>query len=616
MSSSSRWPLLAAVLALAAHSAFAQSSFDTLDIGGKKPKSKSATTTTPKRTTKVTRKTTVQKGVKAEPTPEPAPTVAPTPEPAPAPVVVTPPPPPPAPKPVSRAKINDALAMYKANKFEQAAVAFYDVATNAEMEPIWVEAQYWLAKTLYKLGMFNSSANYFAKVLARGDQSKFFSNSLEWLFFISRKTVNEEVVLGILAGYATAKFPDRFQSEFHYLLARYNFVRGRALDQYERTTEANQAFAEVANNTLLIPPNDAFYPQAKYLEGVTLLRSDKPQEAVNAMKEVLRVTRGAGTLSFTTSKSAKNAKTLRELTFMQLARIHYGARQNRSAIFYYGKIERGGSQWLESLFEAAWAHYRVGQYDQALGNLVTLASPFFSNEYFPEALILKAVIYFENCRYPEALAIVREFEANYGPVQESLQRLVARQLPAEQYFSVFDQLRAKQKAHQQLTPSDRVMERVLNLALTDTDLKKAVDAMSEIEREMESLTDRGAAFNASNLANALFAQLKLQRETLRAKSGAIAQAKLELELEQLRTMRSNGLRIKFDTVSKEKEFLELKLASGGERATVRNVQLRYAVPDEYLYWPFDGEFWRDELGTYQSTLTKGCIDGAKAVTNR
>ena len=33
-----------------------------------------------------------------------------------------------------------------------------------------------------------------------------------------------------------------------------------------------------------------------------------------------------------------------------------------------------------------------------------------------------------------------------------------------------------------------------------------------------------------------------------------------------------------------------------------------AVDDERVYWPYEGEYWRDELGTYQYTLTKGCKD--------
>ena len=100
---------------------------------------------------------------------------------------------------------------------------------------------------------------------------------------------------------------------------------------------------------------------------------------------------------------------------MQLARTHYGVQQNRYAIYYYGKVERGEPQWLEALFEPSWANYRIGQYEQALGNLITLSSPFFRDEYFPEALILKAVIYYENCRYRESHVILEDFERIYLP---------------------------------------------------------------------------------------------------------------------------------------------------------------------------------------------------------
>jgi hypothetical protein len=36
------------------------------------------------------------------------------------------------------------------------------------------------------------------------------------------------------------------------------------------------------------------------------------------------------------------------------------------------------------------------------------------------------------------------------------------------------------------------------------------------------------------------------------------------------------------------------------------------VSDDQLYWPYVGEYWRDELGTYQYTLTKGCIERESA----
>ena len=44
------------------------------------------------------------------------------------------------------------------------------------------------------------------------------------------------------------------------------------------------------------------------------------------------------------------------------------------------------------------------------------------------------------------------------------------------------------------------------------------------------------------------------------------------------------------------------------RAIVKKYKYSVAVADDQLYWPYEGEYWRDELGTYQYTLTKGCIE--------
>ena len=55
---------------------------------------------------------------------------------------------------------------------------------------------------------------------------------------------------------------------------------------------------------------------------------------------------------------------------------------------------------------------------------------------------------------------------------------------------------------------------------------------------------------------------------------------------------------------------EKELAEQGvnQRQVLASQKLhRPAVPGEdWNYWKFDGEFWRDEIGYYQYTLKKGC----------
>jgi outer membrane protein assembly factor BamD (BamD/ComL family) len=635
--------LVTLALALAAPMP-AHAQFEGLDLSGETSKKKKRRTTKKKvRTKRSTRPAPEpQKDEEASATPSsfegldlgsaPAPAApaapataapaAPVPPPAPAPAVATPAPRQAAPgltfdaldvstTTADRQRMDIAVGLFKNNQYEQAAMAGQEILAEAKLAGLHVEAQYLIAKSLYRMGLYHAALGEFSKVLSRGPSTKFFKPSLEWLFFISRKTKNETVILDEIARYSNYEFPEKYRNEFRYLLARYHFVRGRALDQVGQKTEADKSFDEVKRLTLMIPRTDTFFPRAKYLEGLAHFRDgelgpegEAPNAAayrssVESMKEVVRLTRPR-------TGRTKADKSLRELAFMQLARTHYGHRQNRYAIFYFDKVERGGTQWLESLFESSWASYRIGQYEQALGNLITLSSPFFREEYFPEALILKAVIYYENCRYREAVRIVEEFERLYAPVHTELELLVSKDMDASTYYDVLSDVQKKDRGA--LTHTDVILERILRLALTDQDLRKTNDSILELEGELDAFGNKGDTFKYSELTRRLLEDLKGQRTQLVQKAGLMAKGKLQRELIDLKQLLANGERIKFETTTKEKEFLEEQLRAGGRTEIVKRYRYSVAVDDDELYWPYEGEYWRDELGTYQYTLTKGCVE--------
>ncbi|XSF00262.1 adventurous gliding motility protein GltC [Pseudomyxococcus flavus] len=521
-------------------------------------------------------------------------------------------------KTADRQRLDVAVSLFKNNEYEKASMAAHELLGDPKLAGLHTEARYVLAKSLYRMGMYHSSLGEFSKILSLGPSTKFFKTSLEWLFFISRKTKNETVILDEIARHANQEFPEKYRNEFRYLLARYHFVRGRALDQVGQPEEADKSFAEVKRLALTIPRTDPFFPRAKYLEGLAFFRNGSRQKdaaakrangemlaAVEAMKEVVRLTRPVAGKS---PEQAKMDKSLRELAFMQLARTHYGMQQNRFALFYLSKVERGNTQWLESLFESAWANYRVGQYEQALGNLITLSSPFFREEYFPEALILKAVIYYENCRYRESNIILQDFERTYLPVHDQLETLVKQNMDAGEYYKVLADVQKKNKEGLEKNETDFILERILRLALTDQDLRKTNDSILELEGEMDAFGNKADTFKYSELSKSLLDGLKVQRTALISKAGIMAKGKLETELVALKQLLANGLRIKFETTTKEKEFLEEQLKAGGRTAIVKKYKYSVAVPDDHLYWPYEGEYWRDELGTYQYTMTKGCIE--------
>ena len=78
--------------------------------------------------------------------------------------------------------------------------------------------------------------------------------------------------------------------------------------------------------------------------------------------------------------------------------------------------------WLDALFEESWAYFMAGDYSHALGNIHTIEAPYFPNSYYPEADVLKAVIYFANCQYDDATTIVAQFQRKYQPIRDELNK--------------------------------------------------------------------------------------------------------------------------------------------------------------------------------------------------
>ncbi len=575
-----------------------------------------------------------------EPFSAPAPAPEPEPERA-APALAPPPPPEPpaAPRPSHREKpqpgltlapldqkasaeakerLDAAKKLLEEKATETAALAFDQILHEPRFSSIHDEARYQRAKALARLGLGYSALAAFDEVLDKGPSgTRFFQSAMEWLFWVGRRLPNEQPLLSRVARHAAQGVPPAYEDRVNYVLARYEFERGRALTDAGRAGEAKAAWEEARRLAAKVreqggagalsvtpvpsgaagardaPQLDAgdVYARAKFVDGLIAYAQGNDAAATEQFKDVVRLT------------NPRKARTpdleLRELAFLQLARIHYQNRQNRYAIFYYGKMPWGGERWLEGLWEASYAHYRIGDYEKALGNLLTLQSPYFKDEYYPESYVLKAIVYYENCRYPEARMVLEQLASLYEPVYSELTQLTSAPRSSGAFY---DLVRSR-------AAEGGVAKKVFKLAETDQNVARLVESIGAMEHEMDvGLGARRPEFRDAALGRELRQKLSADRTTLVEEAAQRMRAKLEYERDQLRHLLAQALRIQIEVTHKEREALEGSLAKGSQVEVVRDLKYSYAVSDEHLYWPYEGEFWRDELGTYSYTLTKGCKD--------
>ena len=481
--------------------------------------------------------------------------------------------------------IAEGKALYEKQKYEEASLLFFKVmqTTDAGAEAFQGEAQYELGKTLLKMELYQGALLYFGKIVDEGETHPFFIPTLRGLVVLTEVTPEDPNLMQRLAQYKdfVSDVPKKHLDRFSYLVGRYLYSQ----------LEVEEAL-EMLNR---VTPASPDYPKARYIAGVTHVANYDAEPAVAAFKDVLRVL---------TSKQESGALTedenkLLELTNLGMARVFYSTGQYDTSLKYYGQISRRSKHWPVALFESSWAYFQVDQYNKALGNLHTLNSPFFNTEYFPEAPILASVIFFYNCKYERVEAELDEFDYTYAPMLTSVQDILASK--ADDAEAMYAWLLAVRDGVE--SPE---LKAVAETAVDDQQVRNKIRLIEAIQKEQARIGEMPSAWKGSGLGSTLVQEAELAISFARADAGGIIAQRLDRVSRELQDW----------ILEREKILFEVGRAIQGEiEADLRNEMAvesdvtkkpKVKVSDEELYWTFEGEYWRDELGFYLFTVNSEC----------
>jgi hypothetical protein len=293
----------------------------------------------------------------------------------------------------------------------------------------------------------------------------------------------------------------------------------------------------------------------------------------------------------------EEAKARHERAVLQIARLAYSKGDDARAQSYYSRVSREAPEWLDALFESSWSHFRKGEDEKALGNLLTLHAPFFRGRYYPESYVLKALVLYENCRYADARRTLAEFEARHRPLHDGLAGALERMGSAQ---AAVDLLARGKEALASFPESAR--DEVARIA-SAPELQVGISQVVQIAQELDSIDRRPATFARSLLAQAALPRLREARLDLIQSVGDRVRSRVAMERAELRELLGQALRLDFEISGREKE-LAASPAAGSPAASERRAPLQ--VDEDELLWPFEGEYWRDELGSYQIQLGRRC----------
>jgi hypothetical protein len=478
-------------------------------------------------------------------------------------------------------QVSELIKLQKAGKFLTATKGFYDLLEAKTFPEEETKINYYMAKSLYDLNMYDASQYYYMQVVRKGPKNPYFKYALPRLIQIAQKTGNDTDLLRIVDKIPPEAYPKQARNYMYYLM-------GRKLYEDGKLTEASKYFDQISQKQNL-------YLRGQYFEGVIDNERGKLRSAVKAFKEVV----SADVSGF---DDAKELEDLKDLSLMNIARIYYGLEKFDDADKYYQMVNRESIYWPESLFERAWATFMTNKWNDTLGLLLTLRSPYYAEEeHQPEEVILRSLTFYSFCEYATANDQLLGFEDRYKSIKTEMDDFVTA-YQGDEKSKLTDQafdhyLIEKHK-------ESKIPKAIFLKILRNRDLSDIVHHLDMLDEEEKLIEAQKGAWKDS-VGVHLKQVIAEDRARYKRKGGKILVESFENESRSLGSLLTQAQIIRFEIVDAQRTILE----RATEDPTVLDEGdkiVDFAIDPRWVYWPFNGEFWQDELGYYRYTEQSVC----------
>ncbi len=263
-------------------------------------------------------------------------------------------------------------------------------------------AEFFFGISLKKRGYSHAAVDTLTNLVTRKPNPQIVSYSLELLEQISRSGPFDRDLL-----------IDRGLSD-----QSYDFVEGEIADfvhYYQGEYDWEHGLFQWGDEHFdKIQPGTFYYHKYVFKKALRALYAEGPNKAIGLLKKVILET--------------KDGDPLKDEARKTLARLYYEKGKYAEADFLYQQIEMNIVEQAQNLLERAWAHYRMGNAERAMGLLYSFEAPSYRTSFTPEFYILKSFIYKDVCHYKSAMRVLDQFKDRYG---EALENIYHRQRPQE-----------------------------------------------------------------------------------------------------------------------------------------------------------------------------------------
>jgi tetratricopeptide (TPR) repeat protein len=442
-------------------------------------------------------------------------------------------------------------------------------------------AEFGIANALVKAGLLQSAAKELVEVLLHGPEKPFFQTAFDLLRELRREINYSPPNLEELTRFSVESFSKAFRNEFSYVLGEFFY-------EYQNWDQALAFLDQVT-------PEAPDYARAQYLKGLVEVRNKLYKSAVKSFQRAVLAT-----------EENHSDREVKDLAFMALARIAYEAGDADAGIYYYRKVPRDSYKYSQSLYESAWVYLMKADYSRALGMFQDLHSPHFRHHFFPELWILEATIYMHLCHFSVAEQALERFRAEISPMAVPLKQFLLKTVRPEDYYTSLVQTVAGKESYG-LPP------RLGAPVLANVEFYNLYKTIKRIEKEQETIEGQRSRLGA--FGDDLADKLKMLHADRVREIGIKIQRILNETQNDLADWELKLKEIEVDLQDQKIAEEERKLrcindpeACKGDVVVGETGGQVAIVGSDQWEWPFEGEYWSDEIGYHRAFIQEVCAE--------
>jgi hypothetical protein len=366
-----------------------------------------------------------------------------------------------------------------------------------------------------------------------------------------------------------------------------HFILGRQAMQNKKFKVALDYFNKIHKD-------HRYFPEAKLLESQVNAGQGLIKEEFDAFEKCL-ASAEQNESSAAGEKIKRYYRMVYEICLVNKARHFYKIGDYKGALEAYNKIPKQSYKWPYILLEMAWVYYQMGDFNRALGLLVTYKSPLLDTYFFPEAEYLAALSYFRLCLYEDSSIIINQYYQFYRPRFTALESVLKQNRNSQTYF-----YNLMFKPGEDLKKHEEFVRHIMTRLKKQTRFSLDFNSIFKIDQEIERIS----ANEKDVIKNKMVSHLNEVKENMISKINYNAKTDIFQFLESVPFFSSELFKLNLEIISRKKDLVygNKKLIADRSRGDYSNVNRNKF---EY-FWTFQGAFWADELGDYSLGLKSNC----------